>query len=461
MISIHHSDTVDVLPGLAHQAFQCVFTSPPYYGLRDYNLPPTNWPSLEYAPMAGVPSVHIPGCNVECDHEWGDPVRVPWANRISGPNGRQLNSTASRHKIKESGEFCRHCGGWRGCLGMEPDPLMFIGHIVYIFRLVWPLLRDDGVVWLNLGDSYAAGGNGGGGTFMAERARKAWEHRADRKGYRKPPPGLKEKDLLGIPWRAALALQADGWYLRSDVIWAKPNAMPESVKDRPTKSHEYIFLLTKSEKYYYNAEAIAEETISIDARPPRGSNGTMGPLQSRRRPQRARALELSQQKGLTQDHLDAIRAAGITDAGKSILTQTGAGQNTPEVQQLAQEAKAALGGYYREFLSKERRNRRTIWQLAARDQAARRNRRTVWHVASRGIRDAHFATFPEALAELGILASTRPGDTVLDMFSGSGTTLRVAERLGRHSVGIDLNPDYIDLQHKRTDGIQIHMESLL
>ena len=461
MIHIYHSDTIDVLPGLAPQTVQCVFTSPPYYGLRDYNLPPTNWPSLEYAPMAVPPSVHIPGCDTDCNHEWGNPIRAPWANGVAGPNGRQLNAPAGHQKTKQSGRYCLRCGGWQGCLGMEPDPLMFIGYLVSIFRLVWPLLRDDGCVWLNLGDSYAAGGNGGGGSFMAERARRAWEHRADRKGYRKPPPGLKEKDLLGIPWRAALALQADGWYLRSDVIWAKPNAMPESVKDRPTKAHEYIFLLSKNETYSYNADAIAEPSFTTDRRPVGGSTGTLGPLNSRRRPQRQRALELAQQAGLTQLHFDAIRAAGITDTGKAAITQTGAGKNTEMVQQLAAEAKAVLKGYYREFLSKETRNRRSIWEYAARDQAARRNRRTIWRIAARGIREAHFATFPEELVELGLLASTRPGDTVLDLFSGSGTTLRVAERLGRHSIGIDLNPEYIDLQYKRTDGIQVHMEALL
>jgi DNA modification methylase len=125
-------------------------------------------------------------------------------------------------------------------IGLEPTPEAYIANLVQVFREVRRVLRDDGTVWLNLGDSYAAGGKGGGGSF---------------------PSGCKEKDLLGIPWAVAFALRDDGWYLRSDIIWAKPNPMPESVTDRPTKSHEYLFLLAKSERYYYDAQAIAETSI--------------------------------------------------------------------------------------------------------------------------------------------------------------------------------------------------------
>ena len=152
--------------------------------------------------------------------------------------------------------------GVKGQIGLEPTPDEFVAAIVAVFREVWRVLRDDGTLWLNLGDSYAAGGKGGGGSFMAMRGgdggSAAWAHRKEQKGWRKQPAGMKAKDLIGIPWMVAFALRTDGWYLRSDVIWHKPNPMPESTRDRPTKSHEYLFLLTKQARYFYDADAIEE-----------------------------------------------------------------------------------------------------------------------------------------------------------------------------------------------------------
>ena len=152
--------------------------------------------------------------------------------------------------------------GVNGQIGLEASPEEYTQTLVEVFREVRRALRDDGTLWLNLGDSYAAGGKGGGGSFMKERKDAAWQHRSKVNGWRPPPEGLKPKDLVGIPWRVALALQADGWYLRSDIIWHKPNPMPESVTDRPTSSHEYLFLLSKSARYYYDAEAIREESVT-------------------------------------------------------------------------------------------------------------------------------------------------------------------------------------------------------
>lgn len=387
-ITMLHGDCTELLPTLAPASVQCIVTSPPYFGLRDYGLPPTLWPTIEFTPMAGLPPLRVQGCEPDCAHEWGPTVRGPFANRAPGPNGRQKNTEASHTRTKEAGNYCQLCGGWRGCLGLEPDPHMFIAHLLHVFRLARPALADDGIAWINLGDTYAAGGNGGGGAFMAERARKAWEHRADRTGWRKAPEGLKEKDLLGMPWRLAFALQADGWYLRSDIIWAKPNAMPESIKDRPTKAHEYLFLLAKNERYYYDQAAIAE--------PAAANKGNARPF----------------------------RGGGAYTQGRSY-------HNHARVQ--------------RDTHGNEP------------NESGMRNRRTVWTVSSQGIRDAHFATFPEALVEPCILAGSRPGDTVLDPFAGSGTTLRVAERLQRNSIGIDLNGDYLTIQARRTNGVQVEL----
>jgi DNA modification methylase len=166
------------------------------------------------------------------------------------------------------GAHCTRCNAWQGSLGLEPDPALYVAHLVEVFRAVRRVLRDDATCWVNLGDSYAANGTTGGGSPVDERKPEYGRRgtpadavRGREPEVRRCPPGLKPKDLVGIPWRVAFALQADGWWLRSEIIWAKPNPMPESVTDRPTKAHEQLFLLAKSPRYYYDAEAIREEAL--------------------------------------------------------------------------------------------------------------------------------------------------------------------------------------------------------
>jgi site-specific DNA-methyltransferase (cytosine-N4-specific) len=231
----------------------------------------------------------------------------------------------------------------------------------------------------------------------------------------------------------ALALQEDGWILRSDIIWAKPNPMPESVTDRPTKAHEYLFLLAKQPKYYYDGTAIADIASGKSSgngfdRPERMSVNPGSSEAWAGRPQLERAWKLFRDHGLTDAHMAAIRAVGMNDAGKAKIVQSGAGKNDPEVQRLADEAKTALGGYYREFLS-----------------GGTVNKRTVWTVPTVPFKDAHFATYPPELIRPCILAGSARGDTVLDPFSGSGTTGMVATQEGRRYIGIDVNADYLDL----------------
>ncbi len=196
-----------VLAGEPDGHYHCCVTSPPYWGLRDYGGEPSNWPAISYAPMAGLPPVEVPA--------------------------------------------------QRCCLGLEATPEAFIGHLVLVFREVRRVLRDDGTLWLNLGDS-----------FSAER----WSNKPSTSGVGRAcqdvvatkRSGLPDKNLVGIPWRAAMALQADGWYLRSEVVWSKPNPMPESVTDRPTKAHEQVFLLTKAPRYFFDAEAVREPLVRPD-----------------------------------------------------------------------------------------------------------------------------------------------------------------------------------------------------
>ncbi|MCI8538627.1 MAG: site-specific DNA-methyltransferase [Oscillospiraceae bacterium] len=254
---IVESDAALALQKLPTDSVQCVVTSPPYWGLRDYGI--------------------------------------------------------------------------EGQIGLEEKLQQYINKLVSVFAEVKRILRNDGVFWLNIGDGYTSGNRGYRAPDKKNPAR-AMNVRPD------TPEGLKSKDLLGIPWRLALALQADGWYLRSDIVWNKPNAMPESVKDRPTRSHEYVFMLTQNEKYYYDYQSIKE-------------NG--------------------------------------------------------------------------------------------------RNKRTVWNVNTVPFSEAHFATFPPALIEPCILASTREDDFVLDPFFGSGTVGVVCQKFKRRFVGIELNDEYVQIAKRR------------
>jgi DNA modification methylase len=217
---------------------QTCVTSPPYWGLRDYGT--ASWE----------------GGNVNCDH-LGKPMATR-ANINNNTGGKDVKNAEMREFYKN---ICGKCGAKRidNQLGLEPTPDEYVANMVEVFREVWRVLRDDGTLWLNLGDSYSGSGKGPAGNLGAMHD----ERNMEKKHSAIVPNGLKPKDLIGIPWRVAFALQADGWYLRQDIIWAKPNVMPESVRDRCTKSHEYLFLLTKSPKYYYAHEAIKEPVSEV------------------------------------------------------------------------------------------------------------------------------------------------------------------------------------------------------
>src|SRR3990167_8134199 len=307
--------------------------------------------------------------------------------------------------------------GHTGQLGLEKTPDEYVANMVEVFRLVRDMLADDGTLWLVLGDSYSGSGKGGNpdpgsskqatkagsqtiGTLYgktAENARMAAVKNVSRRLCSEQ--GMAPKNLLGIPWRVAFALQADGWYLRSDIIWQKPNPMPESVRDRPTRSHEYIFLMSKRERYYYDADAIKEPASNnpndqIAARKARASMDQKSAPTSEKN-----GIRPDKQRGHPRRH------AGFNDRW----------DHMPKAEQ------AECG----------------------------RNKRDVWTVATAPYVGAHFATFPPALIEPCILAGSRLGDTVIDPFFGSGTAGAVAEKLGRHWIGIELNEKYLPLQKER------------
>jgi DNA modification methylase len=284
-------------------------------------------------------------------------------------------------------------------IGLEDTPEEYVAVMVEVFEQVRRVLRDDGTLWLNLGDSYSHGGCG-------SRDPDRWpkQSRNDHMAkHRKKKTGLKPKDLIGIPWMTAFALRDAGWYLRMDNIWSKPNPMPESVTDRTTKSHEYLFHFSKSESYYYDSGAIAEPV------------GWGGQHRNIIGPKDSHMPGAPQHTGLRK-----------YKSGNKVRKQ-----------------RADHGG------ARDRETNKTFGVPWEGDENATRNKRSVWTVTPQPYA-AHFATFPPDLIEPCILACSRPGDLVLDPFFGSGTTGQVAEKHERLWIGFDINPKYAELAKERT-----------
>ncbi len=291
--------------------------------------------------------------------------------------------------------------GVDGQIGLEATPEEYVATMVDVFREVRRVLRDNGTVWLNMGDSYQSSNSA--------QVTQTKDQNTSRVAVDKRPPrapGLKPKDLVGIPWRVAFALQADGWWLRQDIIWAKPNPMPESVTDRCTKAHEYIFLLSKSARYFYDAEAIKEPvTGTAHAR----GNGVNPKARYK-----------------TPDGWDTSSGNG----GHGSFHKEGREKGTVPRPKQNESFSAAVNGL-----------------------VDSRNKRSVWTVSTAPYSAAHFATFPPKLIEPCILAGSRPGDVVLDPFGGSGTTAGVALEHGRKAVLCELSEEYGALVQARIESI--------
>jgi DNA modification methylase len=443
-IKVLCGDVIDQLKTLSDESIQCVVTSPPYWGLRDYSVCGC---SLTYNTKNLSEDERL-----SCSEAGGGLTEKSCQKKKPNPNCLMCKGTGTIDGIKNN-QF-----------GSEKSPDEYVEHLLETFREVWRVLRNDGTVWLNLGDSYynyRPGGDALEPQTISGKKQRDYPTSVPRRNLSQR--GLKEKDLVGIPWRVALALQNDGWYLRSDVIWNKSNPMPESVTDRPTRSHEYIFLLTKSPHYYYDQEAIREPYTE----------------------------PLNRWGGKT-------KRASPEDS--KVWTEEG--------------KKAGFTGLARRDTN-------------CRPNPAGRNRRTVWEMRTKPYTDAHFATFPEELPERCILAGTSQKGacpvcgapwkrilkvdrsstgmerwdelendlsdkakldtdhnrknisgifkfaggttrettgwqptcecghnevvpcTVMDIFAGSGTTGAVAQRLGRKAILIELNPEYIKLINKR------------
>lgn len=334
---IYPGDCLDTIKTFPDQSVQCVVTSPPYWGLRDY--------------------------------------------------------------------------GVKGQMGLEKSPEEYINDMVKLFQEIKRVLRDDGTIWVNLGDSYWGGkGQSGHADDKYQNLRVSQgasfnspaSHIGGR-GKTRPSGGkhndIKPKDLIGIPWMFAFALRNDGWFLRSDIIWHKPNPMPESVVDRPTKSHEYIFLFSKSSKYFYDSDAIRE------------------PLKE------SSIIRLSED---VENQIGSNRAhAGAKSNGN-----------------MKAVCKGSFHDHKDDLVQGQRIKEKMNHPLGA-------NKRTVWTMATMPFKEAHFATFPEDLIKPCILAGCPPQGVILDPFMGAGTTALVANKLNRQFVGCELNPEYIKIAQKR------------
>ncbi len=280
-------------------------------------------------------------------------------------------------------------------IGLEVSPEIFVAELVSVFAEVKRVLKNNGTIWVNMGDSYAGSGKGIWDASEEKKSKIKETYRPDSTnaqiGGKKY--GLKSKDLIGIPWMVAFALRSSGWYLRQDIIWHKPNPMPESVTDRCTKSHEYIFLLSKSAKYYYDHEAIKTES---------------------------------------KDPQDNLRR---------IEDQTWDNKNTPDKLRNGFRPRATFGN--RGGILNGLHSGNEYFGLE------KANKRSVWTVNTMPYKEAHFATFPEDLIVDCIKAGCPIDGVVLDPFSGAGTTALVSAKLGRNYIGIELNPQYVALSEKR------------
>lgn len=357
---ILNGDALAMLKTMPSESVQCVVTSPPYWGLRDY--------------------------------------------------------------------------GVAGQIGLERTLAEWLKQMTAVFAEVRRVLRSNGTCWVNMGDCYAHAGICGGGSPVDSRKLEYGRRGSDgdkshgRKSAQaaqragKIPDGLKQKDLVGQPWRLAFALQDSGWYLRADIIWHKPNPMPESVRDRPTKSHEYLFLLSKSERYFYDRDATREPVTGNAHKRGKGVNAKVAGWQDG--PGSHSAKDFARAAQGLKDSTKFGRGAGWRNNGVGF-------------------------GHGFDAVPKPRVKQNPSFSAAVKDLVEKRNRRSVWTIATQAFKGAHFATFPEKLVLPCLLAGTRAGDTVLDPFAGAATVGLVALKLGRRFVGIELNPAYVKMANDR------------
>lgn len=438
---------LESLRRLPAQSVHCMVTSPPYYGLRNYGTTPQIW-----------------GGKRKCHHRWTDSSQTRKAN-MDGIGSRSLNPAAKKRRAQlraaegsagttrlDSSQTCRKCGAWRGSFGNEPTVQLFVKNLVRIFRALRRALRDDGTVWLNLGDSYAGGPLSPPGTEL--QAHNQGANAAV--GIDKSQSGIEEKNLMGVPWRVALALQKDGWFLRNDIIWAKVNPMPESVRDRCTRSHEHLFLLTKKPRYFYDMAAIAEVATLDEG----------GAVRNKRD-----VWYLGVSKVAKQSHFATFPEALVEPCIKAGTSERGCCPKcgAPWVRRVLRHSAKAYSAHHRREVSPgqmdcSEKNKlghsfahiTTGWQPSC-PCFGRFKKQRGGRVLVDGV---NVARSKKVYVPRGRQPEPVPC-TVLDIFSGSATTGVVALKLRRRYLGLELNPEYVRLGTKRCRRAAAHRNSQL
>ncbi|MHB8565302.1 MAG: DNA-methyltransferase [Acidiferrobacteraceae bacterium] len=448
-VDIRHGDVLDRLAEMSDESVHCVITSPPYWGLRDYGLEPVLWRPVRYAPMPGMPLISIPDHGgthrfEHCTHEWDDwseqhDVREAITHGKTRTTERSSVGDASRrfdgnHQKHRHGQFCHHCGAWRGCFGLEPTPSLYIGHLIQIFQALRRVLRNDGTAWLNLGDSYTSSGKGG--NHGDSPYQKQSRNRGTVRNTPKVDLGIGRKQMVGLPWQAAFALQADGWWLRSDIVWQKPNAMPESIRDRPTRAHEMIFLLAKSERYFYDHLAVREPSTINRTRKGtayvRDEPGADSP-DDQRNLRDVWTISTCPFKGphfatFPPDLVKPMILAATSEHG--VCTHCGA-------------------PYERTITRETTENQSEIYHGSSFLRGKTREAREHLRPVGTGPRTTRITT----IGWHPTCACPAPADpvpaTVLDPFFGAGTTGLMARHLGRSCIGIEAGAHHVALAHTR------------
>jgi DNA modification methylase len=487
-------DALTVLKTLPSESVQLVCTSPPYFGLRSYSTAPQVW-----------------GGDPDCLHQWGAPQRTPWANEVSGPSENVGKNAAVRTRLKETGPFCLHCPAWRGELGSEPTPALFIEHLLTIFDEVHRVLRKDGLVFCNLGDSYSGSGKGPSGhNGIGDQARRqgfTGMRVTDNSTHQGKPagrfrtgkayiesgnrgnavPGIPAKNLLLVPQRFAIGMQERGWIVRSEIAWCKTSAMPESVRDRPSSAWEPIWMFSKSQRYFYDGDAVRQQLSDPERkadRYPRTNNhnpdrGTrFGVLGGYTVPASGGASlrnfwllgpepsNLNHYASYPTALVKRCILAGTSERGacsvcgapwRRVVERTGAfteksnHQPAPNKGRLEAFGERAANMTGDGFVPNRRAITRdlgwrpgcshydALYRLMPQARRARRRQQQDrsglwWRRVRKRPGGTDWSTVPCA---------------VLDPFLGSGTTALVADRLGRDATGIELSEEYAEMARKR------------
>lgn len=431
---IYCGDVMEVLKTMPSESIDCCITSPPYWGLRDYGT--AKWE----------------GGDIDCDHIEKEQLKQGNSGGLSNcplERGEQPSTLSSSIQYRE---ICGKCGAKRTDkqIGLEKTPEEYVKKIVEVFGEVKRVLKNEGTLWLNLGDSYAGSGKGGNPEDSPWSGFVGNKDREESAKASKPiiPIGLKPKDLIGIPWRVAFALQADGWWLRQDIIWSKPNPMPESVTDRCTKSHEYVFLLTKSKHYYYDMEAIKEK-----AKP---------------ETQRDKSVNVTEAIGNTggNKRTDFEKQRYIVETRNRRSVWTVATNSFPDVhfatfpEDLIEPMIKAgtsekgicpdCGKAWERIIKKER-----IKDAApsGNSEIGRWSREDNGALGGRMTAAVTLGWKPSCSCPKNPIPAL-----VLDPFNGSGTTCLVARKLLRNYIGIELNPKYVEMAEKRLGKIPARLD---